>query len=254
MLNLENFSLKLLEDLSLTHTHAQLDKSGNHIRILCVGYIVELALLELFSDYKTHNNYVDILNRILDSINEFEHTDVGKIDFDKIYPLVKNQQDIVDAPEWLYRSYFLNLNICYVQDTGTSKRILTKHLLDEDKDISMKSIHEAAYKNLAKLQWTLEQPDENLDVYMVYGNHYSGSILGLNDLLDQVKSRLGNTFLTAMPNADLVIFSIDRTNEAELLKQIIHDDPLPRTSELLYRYDKDTFYYYDMNDILKIVK
>ncbi|PKM57179.1 MAG: hypothetical protein CVU98_07400 [Firmicutes bacterium HGW-Firmicutes-3] len=254
MLTLENFGLKLLEDLSHMYKHSHIDKSGHHIRILCDGYIVELVIKELFLDYKTNNNYVAILNRIQDSINEFEHTDEGKIDFDKIYPLVKRQQDLVDAPEWLCRSYFLNLNLCYVQDTGTSKRLLTKHLLDEDKNISLDMIHDAAYKNLASLQWSLEQPDENLDVYMVYGNNYSGSLLCLNSLLDLVKSRLGETFLTAIPNADLVIFSKDHMNEAALLRQIIQVDPLPRASELLYRYDKDTFYYYDMNDILKIVK
>lgn len=254
MLTLENFGLKLLEDLSHTFKHAHIDKSGNHIRILCVGYIVELVIKELFVDYKTNNNYVAILDRIQDSINEFEHTDEGKIDFDKIYPLVKNHQDILDGPEWLYGPYFLNLNLCYVQETGASKKILTKHLLNEDKNISMDMIHKAAYDNLVALECILRQPDENLDIYMIYGNTYSGSLLSRNNLLDVVKSRLGETFLTAIPNADLLLFSKDTIRNAQILKEIIRRDPLPRISELLYRYDKDTFYYYDMNDILKVVK
>ena len=254
MLTLENFSLKLLEDLSHTYKHVHLDESRNYIRILCVGYIVELALKELFLDYTSNNNYAAILERIQASIKTFEHTDEGKIDLKKIYPLVKNHQDIVDGPDWLYSPYFLNLNICYVQDIGTSKRLMTKHLLDEDKNMSLDKIHKAAYKNLSKHPWTLEKPDEDLDIYMLYGSGYSGSMLYLNDLLDQVKSKLGETFLTAIPNMDLVVFSRDHMHHAEILRQIILDDPLPRTSELLYRYDKDTFYYYDMNDILKVVK
>lgn len=254
MLTLENFGLKLLEDLSRMYKHSHIDKSGNHIRILCVGYIVELVVKELFLDYKTNNNYAAILDRIQDSINEFEHTDEGKIDFDKIYPLVKNHQDIIDGPEWLQSPYFLNLNICYVQETGSSKRLLTKHLLDEDKTINPDMIHEAAFKNLAKIEWKLSHPDNNYDIYMVHSNTYSGSLLYLNDLLDEVKSKLGETFLTAIPNADLIVFSKDDMTNATILKKIIHIDPLPRVSKLLYLYNKDTFYYYDMNDILKVVK
>ncbi|MDF1618198.1 DUF1444 family protein [Petrocella sp. FN5] len=254
MLTFDNYALKLLEDLSHSYEHTHLDNSGNHIRILCDGYIVELVIKELFLDYKANNNYVAILNRILTSITEFENTDDGKIDLDKVYPLVRNHQDIVDEPDWLYTPYFLNLNICYVQETGMSKRLLTKHLLEDYKTINLVKIHEAAYENLTKTQWTLSQPDKDYDIYMVHGNGYSGSLLYLNELLDQVKSKLGETFLTAMPHADLLLFTEDNMAYAKMLKTIIRHDPLPNTSRLLYRYNKDTFYYYDMNDIIKVVK
>lgn len=254
MLTFDNFALKLLEDLSQTYKNIHLSQRANQIRILCDGYIVELVIKELFLDYKANNNYVAILNRIQTSISEFEHTDDGKIDLDKLYPLVKNHEDIIDEPEWLYTPYFLNLSLCYVQDTGSSKRLLAKHLLDENKTMNLVKIHDAAYKNLAKIQWKLEQPDNNIEIYMVYGNAYNGSLLYLSDLLDQVKSRLGETFLTAIPNAGLLLFTKDDMRHAEALKKIISHDPLPIISKFLYRYNKDTFYYYDMNDILKVVK
>lgn len=250
MFKFEEFKLQMLNEFIKEYGDTLLSKDN---LIIQTGTLeATISLQDAYEEYKLARDFKFISGVFKKTLEEEFVKRKFKIDYEKVYPLIKSKDFGIEEPiKFIRDDLFLNLDILYATDMGETMRfILTDDIFD------YKRLKESAYKNLESTLSPLTKLDKDLEIYsLAFLNDYSPSFILLESMKKQIERKVGMDYLLAIPSSTSFLVARYHPKYIDLLKMLIDVDPDPhKISKEVYRCRNRIYEYTDKKNILKVIK
>lgn len=250
MINFEEFKVKMLNEFRKEYTNILLKKDNLVIEKGTTE--ATISMKDAYEEYKITRDFKFISIMFKKSLKEEFDKRRFKIDYTKVYPLIKSKDFGIDEDiDFIRDDLFLDLDVLYAMDMGETFRFVLR-----DDKYDYKKLKESAYKNLERVSTGLVKLDKDLDIYSVaFLTDYSSSLILLNNMKQQIQRKVGTNHLLAIPSSTSLLVARNNYKYTDILKTLIDVDPDPhKVSTHIYRFKDGHYEYAERKQIFKIIK
>lgn len=205
---------------------------------------IKISLNSLLAEIKNKNvSYKEVLNNYKEMIREMVKEDDFKVDYHKLYPVLRSSNFGLKEPIGFYRKkLFLDLDLLYVTDYSSVIRFLTI----EDNFIG-KRVYEAAMFNINRISNKLKKLHPLFEVYTtMYDNDYNCGLVFNYNFVKQIKKTVGSNYLIAIPSSSTILIARDLEENIGILQELMKNDNDPNfVSGHVYRFKDGEYSYAD---------
>ncbi|SHH83181.1 Protein of unknown function [Caloranaerobacter azorensis DSM 13643] len=250
-LDKEQFKLKLLNDIKKVYENAELNKELITFEFGTLEIIVDTKdMYKLYGESK--NNYNTVKKHCLNVIKEIIEEKRFKVNYNKVFPLLKNKNFGLDKEIGFIREEFTDdLDILYAVDMGDIYRFVTKH---DNVDIEL--LKKSAINNINKIYNVLVKLDEELPIYTLgFTTNVGSSMILSENFIKQINKKVGKSFLFAIPYDGTLVVAENNDKYIDYLNELIKMIPeIDKISNSVYKYKDGKIEYAVKRRILKIIK
>lgn len=250
MLKFQKFKLKMLDEIKKIYNLVELE--GDRIKIQKGSVEATLVVKDAYSEYKVVEDFEFICGHYLTILEQEFKKGRFTVTYENVFPLIKKKGfGDTEKLNFVKEHLFLDLDTFYVCDMEKSFRFV----LEED-EFDLDRLKKSAFRNINKINTPLVKLDKDLEIYTLYfPSDYAASLILSEKFKEQIKKKVGENFLFAMPSATGILVSRDESSYADILKHIaITDNDPHKISSNIYRYKKDKYEYVDQKNTLKVIK
>lgn len=250
MMDFNNFKTEIFNDLVKIYPTARL--IGDTIKISNDDVQVSIPIGTSYMSYTVNEEYKEVEESLLEAIEEALKNSTFEIDYNNVYPFIKNADFGKRDNLKFYREHFaLDLDILYVSDMKESLRFV----LQSD-NVDFKKMREAAFNNLNRLGNILMKVDKDFEIYVLRFDSSFAAALTLSDEIQrQIKKKVGKNYLMAIPSSSTLIVAKNIQGYKDILKHIIDTESDPnKISDNIYLYKNGKYEYAEYKPCIEIVK
>lgn len=250
LLDYGKFKVKMLNEFIKFYPDSYLDKED--LKVIRLNLEATISLKIAYEEYILAEDFEFICDMFRRAIGEEFKKYKFKVDYSKVYPLVKSKEfGQVEAAEFVREHLFLDLDVLYASDEGETFRFILK-----DDHFDMDELRNRALENLNSVATGLTKLDQDFDIYSVsFLTDYSSSFILLDKMKKQIERKLGTNHLLALPSSTSLLVARNNSTHMQLLKTLIDVDPEPhKVSKHIYICRNGTYEYSNKNNILRIIK
>jgi uncharacterized protein YtpQ (UPF0354 family) len=177
---------------------------------------------------------------------------IFKINYDKVYPMIKKWDFGVDVDTKFYKEHFmLDLYTFYVQDMGETFRFISQ---DDITDINL--LKSRTRENLLNIGNSIVKLDADCTVYTFKNiTDLTSSFFLLKDIQNEIIKKVGTRYLFTISSDCTVLISKDYPEYIDMLQALMLRDPgVHKISDKVYRYNNGRYEYADKNSIFTVIK
>lgn len=247
---MQHFTLKISNDLKMHF--AIVDIRGEMLYTDNGTVDVSIPIKTIYQEYRFKENYKETLMQYIEIIKEILGQYKFIIDYSNVYPILENNNFGRNENICFYREPFvLDLNWLFVSDMGQTFR----YVLSND-NVDFNKLTTSAWSNLNKMTNVLEKLDETLHIYsFAFNSDYASSLLFSSSIKKQIRDKLGDDYIFAIPAATCVIVAKYRPSYINIIKPLMRSTTDPhKISGRIYRCRKGNYEYVDDSPKLRLIK
>lgn len=249
-LNKEKFQLKLLSDIRKKYEGAELINNEIYFKYGAFDVIIDMEVM--YELYIKEQKYETVKIHCLNAIQEVIKENKIKINYDKVFPMIKSRDyGLQEEVKFIRDNFTLDLDILYVVDLDHIYRFLTV-----SDNINLEKIKISAIKNLDEVHNYLIKIDDDLPIYTTaLTSDLGGTMILSEKFLNIIQKKVGKNFLFAIPTSDTLLVAKNQYYNINYLKELIKVCPKTDTiSENVYLYKDGKVSFADKGNVLKIIK
>ena len=230
MLTVQEFVQNISEDFKKVFPEVRVE--DRFIRLGTEVTHVELPINSMYKEYQV-TDYESIKKLYIKISKEILNQYKFKVDYNNVYPILKHTDFGNNAKIQFYRKRaFEDLDVLYVADMTDVFRFFT---IDDDVDYNL--LEQKAIENISKMTAALVPLNKGMQVYTLkYSTDYASSLLLSQSMDKQIKKKVGDDILIAVPSNSFILVAKFSYSNMELLKYLVEKDNDPnKVSDAVYR-------------------
>ena len=230
MLTIQEFIEKISQDFHKIFTEVKVE--GKFIRLGNGVAHVELPVCSIYKEYQV-TDYDSIKELHVKIASEILNRHKFCVDYSNVYPILKGHDfGINSTVEFYKKNAFVDLEVLYVADMGETFRFFI-----EDDDVDFNLLEQKAMENINRMVAGFVPLDKGLQVYTLkYTTDYASSLLLSKSMNKQIKKKIGDDILIAIPSNSSIFIAKFNCHNQELLKYLIKTDlDSNKVSDAVYR-------------------
>lgn len=238
-MEMNKFMIRTLNKLKKRYEECEYN---NEVFTITKGMVeVQIPLTQMYQHFNEYDNYNEFFRVYMDEIDELLHQNEYKVNYEMVFPLVRNIDDFKGNEELFYsKPLFENIGLYFGEDCGAMFRIIAKN----DK-VDFDKLYECSMENLNKLVNPLSKLHDNLEVYCLKYNSDLASSMILNESTERSIIKLfGLNFVFAIPAASTLLIAPSTEGYVSILQELIKTEKDPnRITDKIIEFNKGVYQY-----------